>query len=136
MDAPWTKTPEQVLQHYCVDPARGLSTDQAAKHAKLYGKNGEPRRCITSPPPVFSKSDRVARGTPHTSLGAYIGTVQGPTCPYSIGVGCNFVHPRSSRRLRDVFLGCCFCGTHRHSSHPCRKRHRWRHPGIQCGKRD
>jgi len=44
MDAPWTKTPEQVLQHYSVDPARGLSKDQAAKHAELYGKNGEPRR--------------------------------------------------------------------------------------------
>ena len=40
MEAPWTKTPAEVLQHYGVDPARGLSADQAAMHAELYGKNG------------------------------------------------------------------------------------------------
>jgi Ca2+ transporting ATPase len=40
MDTPWTKTPEEILQYYAVDPTSGLSPDQAAKHAELYGKNG------------------------------------------------------------------------------------------------
>lgn len=40
MDVPWTKTPEEVLQYYVVDPTSGLSADQVAKHAELYGKNG------------------------------------------------------------------------------------------------
>ena len=40
MEEPWTKSPDDILQHYSVDPARGLSTDLAAKHAELYGKNG------------------------------------------------------------------------------------------------
>ena len=37
---PWTKTPEEIFQHFSVDPARGLTSDLAAKHAELYGKNG------------------------------------------------------------------------------------------------
>ena len=40
MEAPWTKTSEEILQHYGVDPQRGLTSDQASKHAELYGKNG------------------------------------------------------------------------------------------------
>lgn len=40
MDAPWTKTGEEVLQHFGVDQTRGLTSDAAAKHAELYGKNG------------------------------------------------------------------------------------------------
>lgn len=40
MEEPWTKSPDDILQYYSVDPARGLSTDLAAKHAQLYGKNG------------------------------------------------------------------------------------------------
>lgn len=40
MEAPWTKSPQQVLDHYSVDPRAGLSEAQAAKHAELYGKNG------------------------------------------------------------------------------------------------
>lgn len=40
MDEPWTQSPDEILQYYSVDPARGLSTDLAAKHAELYGKNG------------------------------------------------------------------------------------------------
>lgn len=40
MDAPWTKSPEEILAHFNVDPDRGLSNDQAAKHAEIYGKNG------------------------------------------------------------------------------------------------
>ncbi|KAF9466319.1 Ca-transporting ATPase [Collybia nuda] len=39
MEAPWTKSPQEVLEHFSVDPARGLSSDQAAKHAEIYGKN-------------------------------------------------------------------------------------------------
>ncbi|EDR10933.1 Ca-transporting ATPase [Laccaria bicolor S238N-H82] len=39
MEAPWTRTPEEILQHYGVDPQRGLTSDQASKHAELYGKN-------------------------------------------------------------------------------------------------
>ncbi|CAL1704224.1 unnamed protein product [Somion occarium] len=40
VEAPWTKTPEEILQHFSVDPARGLSSELAAKHAEIYGKNG------------------------------------------------------------------------------------------------
>jgi hypothetical protein len=40
MEAPWTKSPREILEHYGVDPNRGLSSDQAAKHAEIYGKNG------------------------------------------------------------------------------------------------
>ncbi|CCL98946.1 uncharacterized protein FIBRA_00954 [Fibroporia radiculosa] len=42
MEAPWTKSAHDVLQHYSVDPARGLTSDLAAKHAELYGKNELP----------------------------------------------------------------------------------------------
>ncbi|KAI0807202.1 calcium-transporting ATPase [Fomes fomentarius] len=42
MDAPWTKTGEEVLQHFGVDQTRGLTSDAAAKHAELYGKNELP----------------------------------------------------------------------------------------------
>ncbi|GLB35360.1 hypothetical protein LshimejAT787_0209250 [Lyophyllum shimeji] len=42
MDTPWTKSPEEILQHFTVDASRGLSTDQAAKHAEIYGRNELP----------------------------------------------------------------------------------------------
>ncbi|KAJ7098093.1 hypothetical protein B0H15DRAFT_902178 [Mycena belliarum] len=42
MDAPWAQTPEQILEHFGVHPDRGLSSDQAAKHAQVYGKNELP----------------------------------------------------------------------------------------------
>ncbi|KAH9952194.1 calcium-transporting ATPase [Amylocystis lapponica] len=42
MDAPWTKSAEEILQHFAVDPNRGLTSDLAAKHAELYGKNELP----------------------------------------------------------------------------------------------
>ncbi|KAK1232988.1 hypothetical protein PQX77_003902 [Marasmius sp. AFHP31] len=42
MDDPWTKSPDEILQHFQVDPIRGLSSAQAAKHAELYGKNELP----------------------------------------------------------------------------------------------
>ncbi|KAK0483482.1 Ca-transporting ATPase [Armillaria novae-zelandiae] len=42
MEAPWTKSPEEILQHFGVDPSRGLTSAQAAKHAELYGKNELP----------------------------------------------------------------------------------------------
>ncbi|KAJ7219107.1 Ca-transporting ATPase [Mycena pura] len=42
MEAPWSLTPEQVLEHFGVNPERGLSSDQAAKHAQVYGKNELP----------------------------------------------------------------------------------------------
>ena len=45
MEEPWTKSPDEILQYYSVDPARGLSTDLAAKHAQLYGKNGTFSSC-------------------------------------------------------------------------------------------
>jgi len=41
MNHPWASTPEQVLQHFGVDPSRGLTADQAAKHAEVYGRNGQ-----------------------------------------------------------------------------------------------
>jgi Ca2+ transporting ATPase len=40
MEASWTKSPEDILEHFRVDPVRGLTSDQAAKHSELYGKNG------------------------------------------------------------------------------------------------
>ncbi|KAF8061537.1 Ca-transporting ATPase [Lyophyllum atratum] len=42
MDFPWTKSPEEILQHFNVDACRGLSQDQASKHAELYGRNELP----------------------------------------------------------------------------------------------
>ncbi|KAI0689133.1 calcium-transporting ATPase [Cytidiella melzeri] len=39
LDDPWTRTPEDILAHFSVDPTRGLTSDLAAKHAELYGKN-------------------------------------------------------------------------------------------------
>ncbi|KAH7912139.1 hypothetical protein BJ138DRAFT_1005081 [Hygrophoropsis aurantiaca] len=42
MDTPWTKLPESILEHFSVDSSRGLSADQAAKHAELYGRNELP----------------------------------------------------------------------------------------------
>jgi P-type Ca2+ transporter type 2A len=40
LEVPWTNTPEEILQHFSVDPVRGLTSAQAAKHAEIYGKNG------------------------------------------------------------------------------------------------
>ena len=40
MEAPWTQSPQDVLQHFQVDSTVGLSPEQAQKHAQLYGKNG------------------------------------------------------------------------------------------------
>ncbi|KAJ7172658.1 hypothetical protein C8R46DRAFT_160090 [Mycena filopes] len=42
MDAPWSQTSGQILEHFGVHPDRGLSSDQAAKHAQVYGKNELP----------------------------------------------------------------------------------------------
>ncbi|KAJ7273542.1 Ca-transporting ATPase [Mycena haematopus] len=39
MEAPWSQTAEQLLDHFGVHPQRGLSSDQAAQHAQVYGKN-------------------------------------------------------------------------------------------------
>lgn len=47
MQAPWTKSPHEILEHFGVDPNRGLSADQAAKHAEVYGKNELPEEAST-----------------------------------------------------------------------------------------
>ncbi|KAJ3553351.1 hypothetical protein NP233_g12666 [Leucocoprinus birnbaumii] len=39
---PWTRSPNEILQHFSVDPKRGLSSADAARHAELYGKNELP----------------------------------------------------------------------------------------------
>ncbi|KAJ7489883.1 hypothetical protein B0H11DRAFT_2010823 [Mycena galericulata] len=39
MEAPWSQSPQHILEHFGVHPDRGLSSDQAAKHAQVYGKN-------------------------------------------------------------------------------------------------
>jgi P-type Ca2+ transporter type 2A len=44
LEDPWTKTPEEIFQYFSVDPASGLTSDLAVKHAELYGKNGESSR--------------------------------------------------------------------------------------------
>lgn len=41
MEAPWTHTPDEVLDYYRVDVGRGLSEKQIVEHALKYGKNGE-----------------------------------------------------------------------------------------------
>ena len=40
MQAPWTKSPKEILDYYAVSPKHGLSKDQVDKHAQLYGRNG------------------------------------------------------------------------------------------------
>ncbi|KIM80832.1 hypothetical protein PILCRDRAFT_822114 [Piloderma croceum F 1598] len=42
MEASWTKSPQAVLEYFGVDTTTGLTTNQAAKHAELYGKNELP----------------------------------------------------------------------------------------------
>lgn len=41
LECPWAKSPEHILQHFAVDPSRGLTSGLATKHAQLYGKNGQ-----------------------------------------------------------------------------------------------
>lgn len=40
LDAPWTRSPEEILSHFGVDCKGGLSAKQVEKHVELYGKNG------------------------------------------------------------------------------------------------
>ncbi|KAF4615292.1 hypothetical protein D9613_003225 [Agrocybe pediades] len=47
MEAPWTHTPQEILDYYGVDASRGLSPAQAAKHAEKYGKNELPEEPAT-----------------------------------------------------------------------------------------
>jgi Ca2+ transporting ATPase len=54
LDAPWTLSPEDSLAHFSVHADKGLSSDQAAKHAELYGRNGT--RLSDLPIPHFSHS--------------------------------------------------------------------------------
>jgi Ca2+ transporting ATPase len=42
MEASWTKSPQGTLEYFGVDTIGGLTADQAAKHAELYGKNELP----------------------------------------------------------------------------------------------
>ncbi|KAF8631415.1 hypothetical protein AX17_005093 [Amanita inopinata Kibby_2008] len=42
MDIPWTKSSKDILSHFCVDANRGLSSEQALKHAEQHGKNELP----------------------------------------------------------------------------------------------
>jgi len=57
MEAPWTKSPKEILDYYAVAPNRGLSKDQVDKHAQLYGRNGMyldiTRPIISQFPPVL-----------------------------------------------------------------------------------
>ncbi|CAK5279628.1 unnamed protein product [Mycena citricolor] len=47
MEAPWALTSQEVLDHFGVDIERGLTSDQAAKHAQIYGKNELPEEPST-----------------------------------------------------------------------------------------
>ena len=40
MEAAWTRTPEDVLEHFQVDQNTGLSAAHVAKNQEVYGKNG------------------------------------------------------------------------------------------------
>ncbi|KAF8739469.1 hypothetical protein AX14_009452 [Amanita brunnescens Koide BX004] len=42
LDAPWTRSPEEILSHFGVDCKGGLSAKQVEKHVELYGKNELP----------------------------------------------------------------------------------------------
>ncbi|KXN82561.1 Calcium-transporting ATPase sarcoplasmic/endoplasmic reticulum type [Leucoagaricus sp. SymC.cos] len=39
---PWTRSPNEILQHFNVDPKHGLSSVDVVRHAELYGKNELP----------------------------------------------------------------------------------------------
>ncbi len=51
LQEPWTRSPDELLQHFSVDKKRGLSSEEAARHAELYGKNG--MQNIFFPAPLF-----------------------------------------------------------------------------------
>jgi hypothetical protein len=40
MNAPWTQSPQAILEHFGVHATSGLTPDQAAQNAEAYGKNG------------------------------------------------------------------------------------------------
>ncbi|KAG8861254.1 hypothetical protein FRB96_003204 [Tulasnella sp. 330] len=42
MEAPWSHSSQQVLEHFSVDPITGLSPAAVEKHVELYGKNELP----------------------------------------------------------------------------------------------
>ena len=45
LDAAWSRSPAEVLSHFDVNPATGLSSEHASKNAEIYGKNGS---CLES----------------------------------------------------------------------------------------
>ncbi|TFY80158.1 hypothetical protein EWM64_g3857 [Hericium alpestre] len=47
MEAPWTRSPEDLLLHFHVDPQSGLTTEQAKNHAEIYGTNELPEEPST-----------------------------------------------------------------------------------------
>lgn len=40
MDAAWSHTPDEVLQHFGVNIQTGLTKEQVKQHAQVYGRNG------------------------------------------------------------------------------------------------
>jgi Ca2+ transporting ATPase len=40
MEAAWSKTTDEILSHFIVNRALGLSREQAIKHTEIYGRNG------------------------------------------------------------------------------------------------
>jgi hypothetical protein len=84
MDHPWTSTPEHVLEHFGVDSSRGLTAAHAAKHAEVYGKNGQ-FGWFMYLVVVVDIVCRASRRTSDSAMGAYSRTVQGPA---SVDTAC------------------------------------------------
>lgn len=102
MEAPWTKSGEQILQYFAVDPTRGLTSDAAAKHAELYGKNGKSHLILALRlmGPLITPYFARASGRPaNSSLGTHPRTVQGPACAYPSRFRCRVVCFGSLRRI-------------------------------------
>lgn len=41
MEQAWAHSPQQVLDHFQVNPSLGLAESQVIKHRELYGRNGQ-----------------------------------------------------------------------------------------------
>ena len=136
MEAPWTRTGTEVLQQFSVDSTRGLTSEAAAKHAELYGKNGASIAKCVYVLNLHVATCRAARGPTNASVGAHPRTVQGPARPHSSRVRRGLVRPGSVRGERGLFMVECVCGTNGHSAHPRRERNRRCHPGNKRGESD
>jgi len=133
MESPWTKSPRAILEHFGVDTTRGLTSDQAARHAELYGKNGKSLhlldwcrvlKCLY----ICRTSGR--RIYPSVAIDS--GTVQGPISPHFTRFCRHFFRLGSPRGFRRDQLWRGICGTFGHPSHPRGECDCWCHSRNKC----